>query len=181
MIKKLFQLPAILIIKLAYKNFDYKSHSIGSLVKCAFRQKLFGKNRKTPWPVHHTSTIICHEKIEPGSWAPGLSPNNYIDGRNGIIFNENVRLGPGISVISMNHDNLDYTKYIKDEPIRVGKNSWLAARCILLPGVQLGEHTIVAAGTVVTKSFPEGNQIIAGNPAKVIKKLELYSDEKHVL
>lgn len=42
----------------------------------------------------------------------------------------------------------------------------------VLPGVVLGDHTVVGAGSVVTKSFPEGWQVIAGNPAKVIHKLE---------
>jgi len=43
-----------------------------------------------------------------------------------------------------------------------------------LPEVELGEHTIVAAGAIVTKSFLEGNQIIGGVPAKVIKKINKY-------
>jgi acetyltransferase-like isoleucine patch superfamily enzyme len=42
---------------------------------------------------------------------------------------------------------------------------------MILPGVHLGDNTIVGAGSVVTKSFPEGNVVIAGNPAKIIKKL----------
>jgi bifunctional N-acetylglucosamine-1-phosphate-uridyltransferase/glucosamine-1-phosphate-acetyltransferase GlmU-like protein len=42
---------------------------------------------------------------------------------------------------------------------------------IVLPGVTLGPRTIVGAGSVVTKPFPEGNCIIAGNPARVIKNL----------
>jgi len=42
---------------------------------------------------------------------------------------------------------------------------------IILPGVLLGEKTIVGAGSVVTKSFPDGNCIVAGNPAKVIRNL----------
>ena len=42
---------------------------------------------------------------------------------------------------------------------------------VILPGVSLGDHTIVGAGSVVTKSFQEGNCVIAGNPAKVIRYL----------
>ena len=43
---------------------------------------------------------------------------------------------------------------------------------IILPGVTLGDFTIVAAGAVVTKSFPDGHVVLGGNPAKVIKHLE---------
>ena len=42
---------------------------------------------------------------------------------------------------------------------------------VLLPGTTLGDHTVVGAGAVVTKSFPDGYVVIAGNPAKVIRTL----------
>lgn len=48
---------------------------------------------------------------------------------------------------------------------------------VILPGVTLGNHTIVGAGSVVTKSFPEGNCVIVGNPGRVIKKLVDDYDE----
>jgi len=178
MIKQLLKYPFIFIIKLVYKNLDYKRFAIKTLLLCVLRQKIFGTNRKASWPVHHSSKIVSPEKIIPGTWAPGLSINCYLDGRNGIIFEENVRFGPGAAVISMNHDNFNYSKYRMTRPIKIGKNSWLAAHCIILPGVELGEHTIVAAGAVVTKSFPTGNQIIAGNPAKVVKQLAPYNEKE---
>jgi acetyltransferase-like isoleucine patch superfamily enzyme len=79
----------------------------------------------------------------------------------------------------MNHDVNDYDKYTKAKPIKIGDNSWIGASAILLAEVEIGAHTIVAAGAIVTKSFPEGNQVLGGNPAKVIKKLEEYnSNEK---
>lgn len=47
----------------------------------------------------------------------------------------------------------------------------------ILPGVHLGNHTIVGAGAVVAKSFPDENCIVAGNPAKVIKKICQYNPD----
>lgn len=44
---------------------------------------------------------------------------------------------------------------------------------MILPGVRLGDHTIVGAGAVVTKSFSEGNCVIARNPARIIRKVEV--------
>ena len=43
---------------------------------------------------------------------------------------------------------------------------------VILPGVTLGEHTVVGAGSVVTKSFPDGHCVIAGNPAIIIRSLD---------
>ena len=98
----------------------------------------------------------------------------HIDGRNGIVFGLNVWIGPRVSVISMNHDPYDYHSYIESGPVVIGNNCWLGAGSVVLPKVEIGEHTIVAAGAVVTKSFKEGNQILAGVPARVVKKLDGY-------
>ena len=142
----------------------------------AYKQKICGHNRKTPWPVHFTSQVKCAEKIKRGTKYPGFAKGCYIDGRNGIVFEENVITGPNVSIISQNHDTNNFNQYISGKSIIIRKNSWLSAGCIILPEVELGEHTIVAAGAIVTKSFPEGNQIIGGNPARVIKKIGPYKE-----
>jgi acetyltransferase-like isoleucine patch superfamily enzyme len=49
---------------------------------------------------------------------------------------------------------------------------------VILPGVTLGENTIVGAGAIVTKSFPEGWCVLAGNPARVIRKLDPAKDQR---
>ncbi len=53
----------------------------------------------------------------------------------------------------------------------IGDNCWIGMNSVVLPGVKLGEKTIVGAGSVITKSYEEGHCIIAGNPAKIIKYL----------
>lgn len=143
-------------------------------MKCFFAQKVLRINSHVPWPVHWTSEIKGYENIQRGTETPGSALGCYIDARNGIVLGENVWIGPKVSIISMNHDLLDYNQYIKESPIRIGRDSLITTGCIILPGVELGPHTVVAAGAVVTKSFPEGNQLIGGNPAVVIKKLEEY-------
>jgi len=164
--------------KLFYKQMDLSVYySAKNLFIIFFMQKIFGINKKVPWPVHFTSQIKNHKKIvKKTKKNPGSAAGCYIDGRNGIIFEENVWIGPHVSVISQNHSLTDYTNYFNGNPIIIGKNSLLLTGCIILPEVVLGEHTVVAAGAVVTKSFSEKNQLIGGNPAKLIKKLDDYKE-----
>lgn len=171
---RLLKLIIGIIFTLAYPHFKNKEYKNWNILRYIFMQKILGFNRKVCWPVHFTSQINTPEKIIPGSKAPGYSMGCYIDGRNGIIIEENVWIGPRVSVISMNHQADNYNKYVTTNPIIIRKNSLLTTNCIILPGVELGEHTIVAAGAVVTKSFSDGNQVLAGNPARVIKKLNDY-------
>ncbi|WP_049750424.1 acyltransferase [Thermosipho melanesiensis] len=70
-----------------------------------------------------------------------------------------------------NHNLSNLDEHPPEEDVIIGKNCWLGINSVILPGVILRPRTIVGAGSVVTKSFPEGNCIIAGNPAKLIKKL----------
>lgn len=56
------------------------------------------------------------------------------------------------------------------KPITIGNDCWIGGGAIINPGVMLGDNVVVGSGSVVTKSFPS-NVVIAGNPAKIIKKL----------
>lgn len=165
-----------LINKVLYPNLDIENLNRNQLIvfKTGIVQKIFGFNRHVPWPVHWTSDIISADKIVRGTRSPGLSKGCHIDGRNGINFGKNVWIGPNVKIISQNHDLNDYNQYIHTKPIIVKDNCWIAAGAIILPGVELGEHTVVAAGAVVTKSFPDGNQVLGGIPAKIIKKIPNY-------
>ena len=163
--------------KLFYKKFyNFEELPISKLFLIFFFQKIIGINRQVPWPVHFTSFVKAHEKIQKGSKNPGDAMGGYFDGRNGIILKENVWIGPKVSIISKDHNLTKYTNYIDNNPIIIGKNSLLLAACTILPGVELAEHTVVAAGAVVTKSFSEPDTLIGGIPAKIIKKLDIYKE-----
>ena len=147
-----------------------KNISLLNLLEFILMQKIIGFNRNISWPVHFTSQIKSPEKLIRGSRYPGMSQGVYIDARNGIKIDENVWIGPKVSIISMNHDQTNLAEFKKDKPIVIGKNSWIGAGAIILPGVELGANTIVGAGAVVTKSFKKGNTVIGGNPAINLRK-----------
>lgn len=90
---------------------------------------------------------------------------------NGIEVGDRTNLGPGVGLISANHDPADNTRWLPADPIRLGKDCWLGMNAIILPGVQLGDRTVVGAGSVVTKSFADGYCVIAGNPARLLRLL----------
>ena len=85
-----------------------------------------------------------------------------------------VMLGPEVVFISYNHKVTDLELPMRaqgatdSKPIIVGNDVWIGMRVIVMPGIKIGSHSIVAAGSVVTKDVPEWG-IVGGNPAKVIK------------
>ena len=100
------------------------------------------------------------------------SKNNFIDATNGIEIGDYTNIGPGAGLISLSRDVIDTTINTKNPPMCIGAFCWMEMNAVVLPGVVLGNFTTVGAGTVVTKSFPEEDCIIGGNPAKVIKALD---------
>ena len=177
MLIKLILKIITVINKIMYPKYDVNNsvHPQIVIFISGFQQKILGFNRHVPWPVHRSSMVKECNRIDPGTRTPGLGRNCHIDGRNGIVFGKNVWVGPSVKIISMNHDLNNFNKYTKAKPIKIGDNSWLGASVIILGEVELGEHTIVAAGAIVTKPFPEGNQVLGGNPAKIIKKISSYN------
>lgn len=167
----IFELIYFFLRIFAGKSFSNKAFDPITLFQYFFFQKILRINAKVKWPVHRTSKVVSPEKIKRGTRNPGMAVGCYIDGRNGIEIGENAWIGPKVSIISMNHDLNNYEKYIETQPIVIGNDCWLATGCIILPGVKLGNHVVVAAGAVVTKSFEQDNIVIGGNPAKVIKHL----------
>lgn len=93
-----------------------------------------------------------------------------------VCIGHHVNLAQGITVTALNHNFADTNRRIDEQgistrPVVIGDDVWIGANAVILPGVTIGRHVVVAAGAVVTKDVPE-NTIVAGVPAKVIKKIE---------
>ena len=92
-----------------------------------------------------------------------------------VSIGNNVNLAQGITVTALNHNFEDVTRRIDEQgistkPVVIGDDVWIGANAVILPGVTIGRHVVVAAGAVVTKDVPSFS-LVAGVPAKVIKEL----------
>lgn len=92
-----------------------------------------------------------------------------------VSIGNNVNLAQGITVTALNHNYEDVTRRIDEQgistkPVVIGDDVWIGANAVILPGVTIGRHVVVAAGAVVTKDVPSFT-LVAGVPAKVIKEL----------
>ena len=141
-------------------------------------QKILRINGRVPWPVHWTSTVYFYKKIQVGrNTAPGSNSCCYVQGRNGIIIGDNLRMGPGVGLISANHDPSDYDRWIVEDPIRIGNNVWIGMNVVIMPGVVVGDNVIIGANSVVNQDIPP-DSIAAGIPCKVIKAKGPYTGKK---
>lgn len=87
----------------------------------------------------------------------------------GITIEDNTMLAANVQLLTNNHD-LDNRPVITCLPIHIKRNCWIGAGATILRGVTIGENSVVGAGAVVTKDVPD-NVIVAGNPAKIIKRI----------
>ena len=88
----------------------------------------------------------------------------------GITIEDDAILAANVQLITNNHD-LRQHNFIKCKPVHLKKNCWIGAGVTILPGVTIGENSVVGAGSIVTKDV-EDNALAVGSPAKVIKKLK---------
>lgn len=119
-----------------------------------------------------TSFNNIGEKIKIGNNV-GIGEFAYLGGSGGLEIGDECIVGQYLSCHPENHNYVDLETSIRYQGvnrkgIRIGKNCWIGSKVTILDGVEIGDGCILAAGSVITKSFPE-NSIIGGVPAKLLK------------
>ena len=112
--------------------------------------------------------IIGIDVLELGSYSH-INQSCIIDKRDMIRIGSNVSISHRVSLITGTHNINSKDFHYEKHPIIIHDYVWIGIRAIILPGVEIGEGAVVAAGAVVTKSVPPYS-IVAGIPAKIIKE-----------
>ena len=97
----------------------------------------------------------------------------------GIYVGDNTMFGPNVVLATAGHPILPELREKGCQynvPIHIGKNCWLGAGVIVLPGVTIGDNTVVGAGSVVTKDLP-ANVVAVGNPCRVMREIGEHDRE----
>ena len=99
-----------------------------------------------------------------------------------IYVGDNTMFGPNVTVATAGHPILPELRekyYQYNAPVRIGRNCWIGAGAIILPGITIGDNVVIGAGSVVTKDIP-ANVVAVGNPCRVLRAVgehdRLYYD-----
>ena len=103
-----------------------------------------------------------------------IGRGSHIVGHWEIMIGDDIQTGPYVYITDQNHSYEDPVEPIgrqwpTEAPVRIGSGSWLGANAVILPGAQIGEHVVVAAGAVVRGEIPD-RCVVAGVPARIVKR-----------
>lgn len=96
-----------------------------------------------------------------------------------IYVGDYTMIGPNVTLATAGHPILPELRekgYQFNMPVHIGKNCWLGAGVVVLPGVTIGDNTVVGAGSIVTKDLPP-NVVAVGNPCKVLREINEHDRE----
>lgn len=102
-----------------------------------------------------------------------IQQNCYIDNMEKVTIKKNAVIGHNCKILTVDHNIEKASRrcgYIVLKPVEIGVGAWVGANSTILPGVKIGDGSIVAAGSVVTKNIPP-NELWGGAPAKLIREL----------
>lgn len=181
------RIPKGLFLGAGVRTLNLRNIRFGRMVQVHERCMLSGRGAG-PLQIGDYVTIGAMSRIaitygfnDPGK---GISIGNHVGigefahlgGAGGLEIGDECIIGPYFSCHPENHI-IDQPgvpirlQGVSREGIRIGKNCWIGAKVTVLDGVEIGDNCVLAAGAVVTKSFPS-NCIIGGVPARVIKQIE---------
>jgi acetyltransferase-like isoleucine patch superfamily enzyme len=149
-------------------------------------QRVFRIDGDCRYGKHFTSRVLHSRGLEIEHECDfvrkslAVSGGCYISAADGLWIGEGTIWSANVAIVSQTHATDDFRDAPATAGIRIGRACWIGFGAVILPGVVLGDHTIVGANSVVTRSFADGHVVIAGAPAIVVKTLD-GTPPKHVL
>lgn len=161
----------------------FKKVGLGKIIINFIFQRIFRINSQIKNSVNYTSIFIGknlkYKQYDTNIMVSFASSNSlYIQTLNGVNFGAGVLIASGVKIISANHTSNLKREAEECGPIIIEDDVWIGAAAIILPGVTIAKGSIVGAGAVVTKSFFKKGSVIAGNPAKLIKVINVQNEFK---
>ncbi len=143
--------------------------------KGLLHQKLFGANSGAWWPVARFQKVVNPDNISfhVDDINNFQMSGTYFQAIGAISVGKGTYIAQNVGIITANHDLLNLDRHSEAKPVSIGERCWIGMNSVILPGVTLGPVTVVGAGSVVTKSFPDGYCVIAGNPARIVRRISV--------
>lgn len=157
----------------SYMGFLWAARSI-------WQRNILRLAKPLPWPASLTCIVYDPSNISfhPDDLHIFQVPGTYFQNFKGhITIGKGSYIAQNVGIITANHSFANLDAHEAGRDVSIGKNCWVGMNAVILPGVTLGDRTVVAAGAVVTKSFNDGYVVIAGVPAKIIKKFDVMHQE----
>ncbi len=96
-----------------------------------------------------------------------------------IYVGDYTMIGPNVTIVTAAHPILPELReqlYQYNMPVHIGRNCWIGAGAIILPGISIGDHTVIGAGSIVTTDIP-ANVVAVGNPCRVMREINEHDKE----
>ena len=133
--------------------------------------RLIGKPVDEGFGLFPPFTTDCGKNITLGKNVFINSGCRFQD-QGGITIDDNSLIGHNVVIATLTHDMCPEKRGdLIPSPVKIGKRVWIGAGAIILPGVTVGDNSVIGAGSVVTKDIPE-NAVAVGSPARVIKSID---------
>lgn len=152
-----------------------------SLVACDGRLPVLGRGRGT---VRIGKRFVVRGQVAPCEISVGdngqlligdrvfVNQGVVIAVRESVEIGDDSKVGDFSAIMDSNYHDMEPTRPDKPRPVTIGKNVWLGNGVLVLPGSKIGDHTVVAARSVVKGELPP-RVLAAGNPAQVVKQLDI--------
>lgn len=124
---------------------------------------------KGKFQVYYGADIICLKNAKLVLNGGFINADTKIRCFGSITIGKGAKISHNVTIMDGDGHRIEYDGYVPHKPVVIGEHVWIGTKAIILKGVTIGDGAIVAAGAVVTKDVP-AHSLVAGNPARIIKK-----------